>query len=349
MSSRKPATMSDVAKRAGVSAATVSNVLAGKKPVDPDLAVRVRRAAAELDYQIDRAASRLRGGKSKVIGVIVPSLDNTFFTSLIAAIERALQSEGYDIIVASAKDDDAVERTRLTAMLSWRPAGIIIVPTDDVFNNRDLLDFSGVPYVVLDRVGTDLAADIVAIDNAKAAREAAEHLIGLGHGDIWVVASSLKLANIRQRCEGVRAACQDARIGAPKILEVGMTFDAVAERLEGQFAASGRPSAVIALTNFVTMGVLAAFPKNGISMPADISLVGFDDYAWMAATTPSITAVRQPVNSMGTAAWECLRNRIAGETSPQVRLQLSCHLKIRQSTRAVTRPVDHNDAAKSVG
>jgi DNA-binding LacI/PurR family transcriptional regulator len=349
MATHKPITMSDVAKRAGVSTATVSNVLAGKKPVDPDLIARVRQAAAELDYQVDRAASRLRGGKSKVIGVIVPSLDNTFFTALIAAIERNLQSEGYDIIVASANDDESVERTRLTAMLSWRPAGIIMVPADDAFNNRDLLDAAGLPYVVLDRIGADLTADIVAIDNIQAARDAADHLIGLGHRDIWVVASSLKLANIRQRCEGVQLACEAAGIAAPKILEVGMTFDAVAESLEGQFAVNGRPSAVIALTNFATLGVLAAFSKNGISMPADLSLVGFDDYAWMAATTPSITAIRQPVNAMGTAAWECLRNRIAGETSPQIRLQLLCHLKIRQSTRAAITPVDHNDPAKTIG
>lgn len=340
MKTRKPSTMTDVAKRAGVSPATVSNVLAGRKAVDPDLAARVRQAAAELDYQIDRVASRLRGGKARVIGVLVPSLENTFFTSLIAAIERNLQAEGYDILVASANDDEKVERTRLATLLSWRPAGVIVVPAHDAFTNRDLLDAADLPYVVLDRVGADLKADIVAIDNIQAGRDAAAHLLNLGHRDIWVVASALKLRNIRQRCEGVQLACKEAGAPLPKILEVGMTFETVAESLEGQFETSGRPGAVIALTNFATMAVLATFAKNRIGVPEDISLVGFDDYAWMSASTPSITAIRQPVNGMGAAAWACLRRRIEGDQTAPTRQELTAHLKIRQSTRAVPLAID---------
>ncbi|HWT98317.1 MAG TPA: LacI family DNA-binding transcriptional regulator [Terriglobales bacterium] len=340
MRTRKPPTMTDVAKRAGVSPATVSNVLAGRKAVDPDLVARVRQAAAELDYQIDRAASHLRGGKSRVIGILVPSLENTFFTSLIAAVERQLQEEGYDILVASANDDEGVERRRLAALLSWRPAGIIIVPAHDSFPNRDLLDAAALPYVVLDRVGTDLQADVVAIDNVQAGRDAATHLINLGHRDIWVVASALKLLNIRQRCDGVQLACREAGVKLPKLIEVGMTFEAVAESLEGQFETSGRPGAVIALTNFATMAVLAAFSKNQIGVPAEISLVGFDDYAWMSASNPSITAIRQPVNGMGAAAWNCLQRRIAGDDAAPTRRELTAHLKIRQSTRAVPLPID---------
>lgn len=331
--------MTDVARRAGVSPATVSNVLAGRKAVDANLAARVRQAAAELDYQIDRAASRLRGGKARVIGILVPSLENTFFTSLIAAVERHLQEEGYDILVASANDDERVERRRLAALLSWRPAGIVIVPTHDSFANRDLLDAAELPYVVLDRVGTDPRTDIVSIDNVQAGYDAAAHLIDLGHRDIWVVASALTLLNIRQRCEGVQHACKQAGIPLPKLLEVGMTFDAVAESLEGQFGTSGRPSAVIALTNFATMAVLATFSKNQINVPADVSLVGFDDYAWMAASDPSITAIRQPVNGMGKAAWDRLRRRIDGVSTTPTRHELTAHLTVRQSTRGVSLPI----------
>ena len=329
--------MRDVALRAGVSTATVSNVLAGRKQVDAELARRVRRAAADLDYQIDRAASQLRGGKARVLGVVVPSLENTFFNALIAAIERQVRSEGYDIIVASANEDEAIERTRLAALLSWRPAGMLVIPCDDAFATRDQLDFSGVPYVVVDRVATELSTDAVTIDNERAGAAAAEHLVQLGHREILVVASSLALANIRERCDGIRQACAAARIESPEVLEVGRTFEEVTERLESRLIGQDRPTAIIALTNFATLGVLATCSQLAIGVPDDVSLVGFDDYTWMSVSTPSITAIRQPVHRMATAAWECLRTRIAGEERPPSRLKFSCDIKIRRSTRAVGR------------
>src|SRR6185503_4739969 len=113
---RKAPTMRDVAARARVSTATVSNVLRGRRAVDPALVERVTRAASELDYQIDRAASLLRAGRAAVVAVVVPSLDNPFFTGLIAAIERSVQAESHDVIVASANNSEAVERARIAAM-----------------------------------------------------------------------------------------------------------------------------------------------------------------------------------------------------------------------------------------
>lgn len=343
---RKPATMRDVALRAGVSPATVSNVLGQRKPVDPALAERVRRAAAELDYEIDRAASQLRSGKAQVVAILVPSLENPFFTSLIAAVERSLAADGYDIIVASSGDDAATERKRLAALLSWKPAGAVVVPSTDRFAARGLLDGSRVPYVIVDRVAEDPGADAVTVDNEAAAAAAARHLLGLGHRELLVVASSLALANIRERCEGVRAVWRAAGLPEPALLEVGLSFDEIAERIDAHLERHGRPTAVLALTNFATLGVIAAFGRLGIAIPADVSLVGFDDYAWMGVATPSITAVAQPVERMGAAAWECLRARIAGGATPPSRLKLSCRLEIRQSTRAVGPPLGLADEAK---
>lgn len=336
---RKPATMRDVAQRAGVSPATVSNVLGQRKPVDAALAERVRRAAAELDYAVDRAASQLRSGKTRVVAIVVPSLENPFFTSLIAAVERSVAADGYDIVVASSGDDGATERSRLAALLSWRPAGVVVVPCADSFGARDLLVGARVPYVVVDRVAADLAADVVTVDNDGAAGAAARHLLGLGHRDLLVVASSLALANIRERCDGVRAVWRAAGLSAPAVLEVGLSFDEIAERVDAHLVAHGRPTAVLALTNFATLGVIAAFGRLGVAIPDDVSLVGFDDYAWMGVSTPSITAVAQPVDRMGTAAWERLRTRIGGGGEPPSRLKLNCRLEIRQSTKAVGPPL----------
>jgi len=327
--------MRDVAQLAGVSSATVSNVLAQRKPVGPQLIERVRRAAAQLDYQVDRAASLLRSGKAQIVAVLVPSIDNPYFTSLIAAIEHNARVSGYDIIVASGNDEDAIERARLAALLSWRPAGVVIVPSTDAFAGRDLLDFARVPYVIVDRVPAHAGADMVTVDNEHAAAAAALHLLRLGHERVLIVASSLALANIRERVEGVRRTYLEAGLPAPQVLEAGLSFEAIGERIEHWLAGHGQPSGIVALTNFATLGVLAALNHLDLRVPADVSLIGFDDYAWMRVSTPSITAVAQPGERMATAAWERLHARIRGGQEPPARLKLRCSLEIRQSTRAV--------------
>lgn len=336
---KKPATMRDVAIAAGVSAATVSNVLSGRRGVDADLAERVRAAALALDYRVDRVASQLRSGRTRVVAVLVPSIENPYFTALIAALERLVRADGYDIVIASASDAPEIERERLAALMAWRPAGLIVTPVGDDFLSHDLIAEASLPYVVLDRVGDAPGADCVTIDNAAAAGLAASHLIALGHSDILVVASSLGLANIRARAAGVAAAYAAIGRPAPPVLEGGLTFEAIGGRFARHIAAAGRPSAVIALTNFATLGVLAALADHTLDVPGDVSLIGFDDYAWMRVARPSITAIAQPVEAMAAAAWRRLRRAFAGDNGAPERIQLAARLEIRGSTRSVGPPL----------
>ncbi|WP_407051179.1 LacI family DNA-binding transcriptional regulator [Methyloraptor flagellatus] len=350
----KPATMKDVAARAGVSVATVSNVLADRKPVDAALVAKVRAAAAALGYQVDRVASQLRSGRARIVCVLVPSLDNPFFTGLIAAIERAVRDEGYDIVLASGHDDDAVERARLAALLSWRPAGVVVVPSTDAFAGRDLLEGARVPYVVVDRVADDVGSDVVTVDNEGAGRLAARHMLELGHRNLLVVASSLDLANIRERVAGIAGAYAEIGLPRPPVLEVGLSFEEIDERIDRYLAAQGTPTGVVALTNFATMGAIACLNRLDFAVPDDISVLGFDDYAWMRISKPSITAIAQPVDAMALAAWERLRARIDGVSSSDTpshpdRLKLGCRLEIRQSARAVGPSLLGADGADDVG
>ena len=331
MTVRKPS-MADVARRAGVSPATVCNVLGNRKPVDRERAERVRAAVAELGYEVDRVASQLRSGKARILTLLVPSLENPFFTAFIAAVERCVRDQGYDIVVASSGDDEATERARLSALLSWRPAGVVVIPCTDAFAAHRQLDAPGIPYVIADRAVEGQNADTVGVDNEHAAAMAASHLLDLGHRDVLVVASSLTLANIRERCAGVGRAFGDAGLPRPQVVEVGLMFDGVADRLTEWLGEHACPTAMIALTNFATFGALAAFARIGILVPQQVSLVGFDDYAWMNAAAPSITAVRQPVEQVGCEAWNRLQSRIAGDASPPVHLRLACELKVRHST-----------------
>ena len=326
-------TIKDVAKRAGVSPGTVSNVFSKNRPVKAELAARVRAAAEELGYQPDRAASQLRSRKARVIGILVPSLNNPFFTSVIAAIEARARGEGYEIIVASSNDDERTEATRLAMLAAWRPAGIVVIPCADDFMARRVVERASIPYVVADRVASNLRADAVTIDNAEAGAMAANHLLDLGHHDFVVAASTLKLANIRERCSGIERVFALRGLRNPPLIEVGLDFEAAADRLRAWIETNNRPGAFLALTNFTTLGVLAALSRSGLAVPGDVSVLGFDDYSWMRAVSPQLSAIRQPVEEIGEQVWIRLRARISGEDSPPIHMRLGCELIVRNSTR----------------
>ncbi|WLS10485.1 LacI family DNA-binding transcriptional regulator (plasmid) [Shinella sumterensis] len=322
----------DVAERAGVSPGTVSNVFSGNRAVKTHLIERVRRAAVELGYQPDRAASQLRAGKAKIVAAVVPDLNNPFFTSLIASIEASVGGEGYDIIVASSHGDSEEEARRLSALLGWRPAGLVIIPCNDDFSSRDLLAGSGVPFVVADRVPSHFTGNAVTVDNVDAGQKAAEHLIALGHRHFVVAASSLQLQNIRERCEGIEAVLSREGLPIPTLIEVGLDFETAEERLGTFMQGERQATAFIALTNFATLGILASVNQTGLSVPKDISVLGFDDYSWMHAVNPPLTAIRQPVEEIGRRIWSRLRGHIDNEDLPRTREKLSCELVVRAST-----------------
>jgi LacI family transcriptional regulator len=329
----KPASIRDVAHLARVSPATVSNVLGGRKPVNERLAKRVRRAALQLNYQVDPAASRLRTGKTRVVAVLVPDLDSPFFSSIVSAVESCLREEDYEVIIASSHREVGVENSRLSALLAWRPAGVVVIPCSDAFPNRSLIERAKIPYVVADR-GTDgLSADMVSVDNEKAGAIGALHFVGRGHRNILIAASVLDLANIRERCAGAAKVLQQNGLPAPSIAELGRDFESAPKRLAQWFDEHKRPTAIFALTNFTTLSVLATAAERQLAIPQHISLIGFDDYAWMRARATPLTVISQPVREIGRAIWKRLNARIHGDDSAPMRIRLPCELKLRASTR----------------
>lgn len=322
----------EVAALAGVSTGTVSNVFNGKASVDRKLAGRVREAARVLGYEPNRAAAQLRGRPARVVAALVPDLNNPFFTNLLASLEACVRERGFDLIVASSNGSPREERERLGALLAWQPAGLIVVPCDDEFESRALPTRRRVPFVVVDRVPGNFRGDAVSVDNADAGRLAAEHLTGLGHGEILVAASTLGLQNIRERCDGIAQVFGGLGLPAPPVIEVGLSFEQATERIGTFLAGGGHPTAFLALTTFATLGILTALREWNRSIPGDVSVVGFDDYSWMQAVSPPLTSIRQPVEAIGREAWERLRARIEGSGQPPSRIRLQCDLMERAST-----------------
>ncbi len=334
--SRRP-NIHDVAARARVSAGTVSNVLTGRRAVVPEVAQRVRAAVAKLGYVTDIAASHLRSSQSTVVGVLVPDLTNRFFATFVGLVEGLVRADGYRVLVASSGLDGAMEAAELRALTAWKPAGLIVIPCEDRFESRAVLTGTRIPVVVADRFGEQPACDAVGVDNADAVSRAAAHLIELGHRRVLVVASTLDLHNVRQRVIGARAAFAGTRSAAPEVLEVGSGLEQASEALFARLGRANAPSAIIALTNTSTLAALKALSRRKLRVPRDVSLVGFDDDDWMEVVRPGITAVRQPLADMARTAWSRLRERLAGDASRSVRVQLPCTLVLRDSTAACAR------------
>lgn len=336
--SRKKPSIKEVAALAGVSIATVSNVFSGRKAVNDELKESVHKAAEQLGYRLDRAASQLRSGRTRIIAVLVPDLTDTFFATIVSRLETSASAEGYDVIVASSHNDRSVEASRLKALLSWRPEGLIAVPCSSEIPQELEEARASLPMVLVDRVATRNAiADTVTIDNREAGEIAARHLLERGHRTIAIGVSDMDHPPIAERTEGAAAAIE-ARTGKrPTILNLGSDIAAGTRTLLDWMERNPLPEALIALTNVTTLSVLSALAEHRIDIPSRASVVAFDDYAWMSARNTGLTAIRQPVEDIAETAWRRLLGRIEGDgAAPVTPTVLNASLVVRASVRDLT-------------
>ena len=331
---RRPS-LKDVAELAGVSTATVSNVFSQSKPVNSKLAANVRKAADKLGYSIDRAAAQLRTGRTRIVAVLVPDLTDTFFATIVSSLETMAYRHGYDVIVASSKNDPDVEKSRLRALLSWKPAGLIFNPCSDIIPAEARQRANDLPTVLIDRVcASETMADTVTLDNADAGRIAARHLLAMGHRNILIGISQREFAPLAGRIAGAVDMISQYSDARGILLEMGADIEVGKQRFTAWLERNPIPDAVIALTNITTLGVLSALAEHRIDIPNKISVVAFDDYAWMAARNTGLTAIRQPVQDMAEAAWKRLLLRMeAKDEVPVTPIVLRGSLIVRASVK----------------
>lgn len=328
----RKATIKNVAERAGVSIATVSNVFTGRKLVTPELTLKVTEAAKALSYQVDRAASQLKSGRTQVIGMLIPNFNDTFFTSLVSRIEQLAALAAYQVIVVSSQDDPGIEAARLDALMGWRPSGIIAVPATNAVPELLRREADSMPIILVDRVGQDdLPIDTVTVDNHAAGWAAAEHLTSCGHRSIAIAASITEFRPIRDRIRGVADSCAAHGLGEPRVVEVGINHELGAEILCRWLDANPHPTAIIATTNVTTLAALSALARRRLEIPDTISLIGFDDYTWMTARKVPLTAVRQPLEAIADRSWERLISRIQGAVVEPENVVLAATLQLRDS------------------
>jgi DNA-binding LacI/PurR family transcriptional regulator len=339
---QSPATIRQVAALAGVSTATVSRVLARSGRVSPELDAKVRSAAKQLNYQPNRAARNLRARHGSTVGVLIPDIQNLFFTAIVRGIDDEVTKFGYTLLLANSDGSAERERVYLDTFRAEGVAGLLAIPSqDDERAFRQFLD-TGVPMVILDRTVHLPNVDLVSVTNRDGAIQAVEHLVGLGHRRIAMI-GGLEAHNVgSDRRAGYIAALERAGIPPDPALvkDGGFEREAARDAVIELLALSDPPTAIFSANNTMSLGVLQALHERGLHVPQDISVVGFDDMPWQVAMQPPLTCVAQPTYDIGAMAARLLLERIADPTRPVRRVVLETSLVVRASSGepALVRP-----------
>ncbi len=304
------AKISDVARAAGVSSATVSRVLNGSTSVSEDRAARVRAVAAELGYQPFGPARALRRQRTNVWAAIVADIENPFFTSMVRGIEDVARDAGYRLVLCNSDGDLDKEAGYIDVAIAERMAGVVIaVASDERSDLRPLFD-QRLPVVAVDRRprrGAD-RLDSVLVDNRRGADAATEHLLATGARRIACITGPAEVSTADERLAGYRDALARHGRKAPAALVRRADYkQAGGHRAARSLLASANPpDALFVANNLMTLGALQAIDEAGLSVPDDVAIVGFDDAPWTTLMRPQLSVVAQPTREIGRQAAELL-------------------------------------------
>lgn len=331
------ATIYDVARRAGVSPATVSRVVNGHANVDPTLADRVRCAMSELDYRPNAVARNLRRSRTTLLAVVISDIGNPFFTALVRGVEDVAQQTGYSVVLCNTDEDPDKEARYLNAVLAEQVAGVIISPSGPD-TDLERLTAARVPVVVIDRQLQGSRIDTVLVDNEHGAQLATEHLVESGYRRIACITGRWGVYTACSRLNGYRRAL--AAAGQPYQEELVRHADF---RADGGYQAMAdllrldpRPDALFAANNLMTVGAVECLVDQGIDVPSAVGVVGFDDLPWAHLVRPALTTVSQPTYQLGETAARLLTERIADPDRAATTVTLPTKLQVRESS--VRRP-----------
>ena len=325
-------TILDVARKAGVSIGTVSNVLNGRANVSATRTASVEAAMAALGYLPNRLAQSLRGGESRVIGLCTPVTASAYFVALLETFENLASEQGYEIMQVLSHGDPAIELRRVRALVGRHVDGLVLIPTYEPQAALDLVAERGTPTVIVDQVLRDRRFDYVAIDDRKAMREAAAHVIGLGHRRLLYIVRDKRLAIVQRRIEGFREACSAARPDvAGTVIQRDPDDGAFARQIADALASRMPPTAIIASNSAVALATVAILQEMNVRWPRDVSLLAFDEPVWATIVRPPLAVVRHPTQQLAAQAWKRLLERLHAPNERPKRVTLDTRLVPRAS------------------
>ncbi|WP_296263370.1 LacI family DNA-binding transcriptional regulator [Pseudomonas sp. UBA6562] len=333
-SSHTRVTISEVAKAAGVSKATVSRFIGGDRQLLAEAtARRLDEVIQHLGYRPNQMARGLKRGQTRLIGMLVADILNPYSVAVIRGVETACRQHGYSLVLCNTNRDDEQERHHLEALQSYNVEGLIVNTLGH--QPSQLLDLHRrLPMVLVDRQLADLQVDMVGLDNHDAVEQALDHLQAQGYRDIVAVGEPLDGTSSRhERVQAFTASLQRRAGMRGRVL----SLDAQLPQALEQCLASDRhgPQALLTFNGVATLAVTRALQAVGRALSNGLGLIAIDELDWCPLVGPGITALAQPTERIGAAAFECLLERVRGSQGSARRLDFKAQLIVRGSTSLI--------------
>jgi Transcriptional regulators len=326
----RASTIAEVARRAHVSPATVSRVMNGRFVGDPEVAERVRRAAAELNYSPSPLARSLALGETRTIAFVVPDIGNPTFQAMLSGLSKSAAADGYRVLVADSTEDP--EEEAVLAVETRRACDGLVLCAPRMPDERlhALLPVLR-PVLLINRGGARFDAPSLSVDYGLGIQHLADHLYGLGHRHFLYLEGPAPSSSNQARVEGLNAFAR--RTGDVQIDRIPAGSASADGYRSGEAVRASGATAVLAYNDLVAVGLMSALAEMGVDVPRDISVAGFDDIPLVRYVTPRLTTVSVPYEPLGTEAWKRLHALIKGET-PSHDLVFQPRLQPRDSTAA---------------
>ncbi|WP_188188202.1 LacI family DNA-binding transcriptional regulator [Nonomuraea sp. SYSU D8015] len=326
----------DVAAHAGVSPGTVSNVLNRPGKVAPATRERVEAAISELGFVRHGSASTLRAGHSRTIGLSVIDIGNPFFTEVAAGVEDVASELGYAVILGNSAGSPDKEDRNLRVLSEHRVRGVLITPSGEDPARLDRLREHGISVVLVDHPAHRPDQCAVAVDDVAGGRAAVAHLLAKGARSVAYVTGPLTIRQCMERREGAKAAMLAAGLdpGELRVVEATTMTARAGEKAAAELTAGPLPEAVFCANDLLALGVLRALLRAGVRVPEDVALMGYDDIDFAAASTVSLSSMRQPTYQLGRIATELLLDECDNpETHAHQHIMFQPELVARESTQ----------------
>jgi DNA-binding LacI/PurR family transcriptional regulator len=332
------ATITDVAREAGVSKSTVSRIMNGNFGQNTEETIhKVLKVIEELDYRPNALAKGLKSMKTNVIGIVLSNLQNPFWIKVLEGVEDACRSRGYSLMICNSNDNAEVEEEHIKGFQMRQVDGIIINPTIKNMRLYEQLEKDKVPFISINRKIPGRKLDMVLVDNCMGGRLAVEHLLKLGKEKIAIFLYPPDGISPRmERLSGYQEALRNSGLAPdPNLIviveeEIGTVQEAVKKLMNGP----DKPDAIFSTNNMMTLEILEGIKDLGLSVPNDVSLVGYDETVWSKHLNSPLTTVNQPSYAMGQLAAERLISLIESKEdscSEKKEIHLEPNLIIRES------------------
>ncbi|MHA6759077.1 LacI family DNA-binding transcriptional regulator [Streptacidiphilus sp. PAMC 29251] len=329
--------LAEVAKKVGVSEATVSRVLNDKPGVSENTRTAVLTALDVLGYE---RPTQLRGERSRLVGLVLPELQNPIFPAFAEVVGGALAQQGFTPVLCTQTAGGVSEADYVELLLQQHVSGVVFfgglyAQADSPHEHYERLAQRGLPTVLLNAAIDGLGFPQVSCDDAVAVEQAMGHLVSLGHRKIGLVLATPDHVPSRRKLAAARVAAARAGVELPDAHIEHALFS-----LEGGQVAAGRlvqrgVTGIICASDPIALGAVRAVRRAGLSVPGDVSVVGYDDSSFMTCTDPPLTTIRQPIEAMGRAAVDLLASEIAGARVTHDELLFEPELVVRGSTGPV--------------